>query len=84
VAEEGVIQPNPTNGQSVLWLNLRTKGVGTLQVLNSLGRIMQQTDVNLEVGLNHIPLDLSSYTHGMYMIVLYSKGKRYLFKLLKN
>ncbi len=84
VAEEGVIQPNPTNGSSILWLDVPTKAVGTLRIFNSFGQVLLQNQIGLEVGLNHIPLDLSSYARGIYMIELFTKQKRHLFKVLKN
>ncbi len=75
--EQANLYPNPvTNGKAQLALQAREKQDLRLQVIDTVGKTLQEQVVQLIPGLNTIPMDLSQLSSGTYSLVLKSpEGK---------
>lgn len=74
IIEESItseLSPNPTKGIAEIGLYLPTPKEGKMVVINSVGQMMEQRDLQLENGSNRIQLDGSNWESGMYIIKLY-------------
>ncbi len=68
------IYPNPTNGLFTLNYELYNSNKVQISLYNSIGQLMQLTDVSTSKGTQ--TFDLSEYDWGVYYVVLQSNGQR--------
>ena len=64
------VYPNPSNGETTLKINLPNTLKGKLIITNTLGQLVYSNSVNLKAGLNYVQLDLTSFSTGIYTVVL--------------
>ena len=60
--------PNPTTGQVMVEAQSPVAGTATFEVLNTMGRAVQQKTQELFEGLNEVPFDLATQPAGNYLI----------------
>ncbi len=60
--------PNLTTGRVLAEVQSPVAGMGTFEVLSTLGRAVQQKAQELTKGFNEVPFDLSAQTTGTYLI----------------
>lgn len=70
------VYPNPTRGLMSVLLNAPTNETINIRVLDLGGRIIETRQVNLLVGNNSIPFDLSKQAKGHYLIAVGEKVVR--------
>lgn len=72
---EGMLRvfPNPSNGQLQLNIQAPTAGQARILVSDALGRELLTKSLNLMETENQIPLDLSAYANGLYMVTIKSR-----------
>lgn len=68
--------PNPARDRATLRYTATAGGAAQLQVVDLLGRVVRQSKVALQVGVNRIPVDLQGLSEGQYVTVLYREGVR--------
>lgn len=68
--------PNPSD----TYFTLNTKGVSRLEIINSLGKIVDEKDLGSETRME---IDVSAYTPGVYFIRLYYANRVRLEKVSK-
>ena len=64
------VYPNPSNGETTLKINLPNTLKGKLIITNTLGQLVYSNSVNLKAGLNYVQLDLTSFSTGIYTVIL--------------
>lgn len=83
-SSEVTLYPNPSSGNSALSISLQQKTNVSIQILDSKGALMQQKTIELPAGASSIPLNMSSYSNGIYTInVQYNNGIKSL-KMIKK
>ncbi|TAH42926.1 MAG: T9SS type A sorting domain-containing protein [Bacteroidetes bacterium] len=68
------IFPNPTRGKFYLEFDRSKKGHCMIQVLDVLGKIVFNSEINASEGSNSFEIDLSSISKGVYFTVLGTVG----------
>jgi Zn-dependent metalloprotease len=68
--EAAVIFPNPADQSATLRYQSEDEGNLELILTDLTGRVVSKNNVNLQKGINHIELNLSSLTPGMYYLQL--------------
>lgn len=64
--------PNPTQGNVTFLLRSQVNNSGSYQVINSLGQVVSENDINVVPGANQFNIDLSSAPNGMYFVKITS------------
>jgi Secretion system C-terminal sorting domain len=62
------IAPNPVQNNLVASISSPTKNLVNLQVVDMMGRILQQQQVTIQEGTNAIPVNVSTLGSGMYFL----------------
>lgn len=65
---ELLIAPNPTGGQTMLSFDLANEQVAKITFYDVLGSSIKVFEISGKAGKNHVPLDLSGFSTGMYFI----------------
>lgn len=60
--------PNPVKSLAYLTINTNYRGAATIIIINTVGKIMERTAVNLNNEENVFPIDLHPYPKGLYLI----------------
>lgn len=78
--------PNPTQNLVYYQYEAEEKEHLKVKILDVLGKEVGSMELNSEVGLNKIPVDLSSYANGTYMIRVHNEqtGQVHTSKVIKN
>jgi hypothetical protein len=78
------VRPNMVIDQTTVIVNTQKAGVVTLNLVNSVGKIVESKQINAEKGIQEIPFDLSQKPNGIYLISAF-EGSTFLenVKLLK-
>lgn len=72
---EAVLFPNPLHGDELqMSLELREAGVAQLTVVDALGRILSEWEVDLDAGQNKLTVETSGLAIGPYVISVRGKG----------
>lgn len=66
----GSLYPNPTNQAATLEFVSKHAGNGTLLVMDLNGRVLQQAEIRVKVGVQYQNIDLSGMPNGMYLVRL--------------
>jgi len=82
--EEVSVYPNPSLGNSALNITLNQSAKVSVQIIDSKGSLMQQTQILLPQGSNTIPLNMSNYPDGVYNITVQYNQQRQTIKLIKK
>jgi hypothetical protein len=61
-------RPNIVSDQTTIIVNTQKTGVITLNLVNSVGKIVESKQINAEKGIQEIPFDLSQKPNGIYLI----------------
>jgi serine protease len=79
------VYPNPTNGESMININLAENAMVELKLFNLLGEeIKTITSGKMQAGTHHLSYDTSSLSNGLYYYQLSVDNKKYVNKLLVN
>ena len=89
VAGEGsadglTVMPNPTDRSTVISLTLATAQHLNIDLLNAAGQSVWKEELDHAAGAVRIPLDLSSYDQGMYLLRIRSAGKSLTHRVIKR
>jgi hypothetical protein len=78
------VRPNMVSDQTTVIVNTQKAGVITLNLVNSVGKIVESKQINAERGIQEVPFDLSQKPNGIYLISAF-EGSTFLenVKLLK-
>lgn len=76
------LSPNPTNSHSELSIFAPTQKTANIVIVNSIGQLMQQINVKLDLGANRIDLDGSKWDAGMYIVKIEIEGESFTKKLI--
>lgn len=68
VVDEMSLYPNPNNGQFNLNVTTRESGTFTISIMNYVGQLVKQNNVQLISGQNVIDMDLTNLPKGVYII----------------
>ena len=60
--------PNPANGSTNLSINSPNAGKAKVSIANTLGQLVYNKEVTLELGANSIEIDLKELTNGVYNV----------------
>lgn len=63
-----MVYPNPAHGQTFVGINAENDENASLSVMNTLGQVVLVKDVTLNPGKNAIPVDVSNFAAGLYMV----------------
>lgn len=77
------IYPNPNNGQFIIELNSKQSGTASINIINTLGQVIQSSNVNIKTNENKIPINLSGIANGTYHIHLIIDNEKYTDKIIK-
>ena len=77
------ITPNPTEGQSKLWIEASLESQATIEVFSTTGQLVISRKENILKGLNSFNLDLSLLPGGVYMVIVQQGRERYTNKVIK-
>lgn len=67
--------PNPFSGESQIAFNLPQAGKVTFRITNLVGKVLKETVINGNYGVNYINMNSSDYAAGVYMYSLTFSGK---------
>jgi hypothetical protein len=71
------IAPNPVQNNLIVSINSPTKNLFNLQVIDMMGKIIQQQQVIIREGTNVIPVNVSSLGSGIYLLkAIYSDNNQ--------
>lgn len=62
--------PNPAHSQVSVAFTSATAGTAAIQLLSSVGQLLQSKNISTTPGENTIPLELGSYSRGIYFIAV--------------
>jgi len=80
---EAVIHPNPINNIGVLSINSTINTLATLKLFSITGEETAFYDeFHITNGINQLPLELSSYANGIYLLNINYKEKSIMLKLM--
>ncbi len=68
------LYPNPANQQTNLYINSKDFLVGSLQIVDFLGKSIVSKPILINNGDNLITLDLNGFANGLYMITINTKN----------
>lgn len=78
------IFPNPNKGNFTLLFDAPQSGEASLELLNLNGQILRSNPLNLNTGLNALPLDMpSDLPAGLYLVQVRFNGQVYTQKAVK-
>src|SRR5205085_12268315 len=83
-AEVISLYPNPSSGSSALSIHLEHSTKLSLQVLDSKGALMYQSQMQLPAGVSSIPLNTTAYSTGVYTIKVYYDTEMKTLKMIKK
>ena len=75
------IYPNPANDNVTISL---TGSYNSIEIYDSFGRMMMSQQVNTTTSQQVIDVDISSYTSGLYLVVIKSDDERHYKRIVKN
>ncbi|MFK7807739.1 MAG: T9SS type A sorting domain-containing protein [Saprospiraceae bacterium] len=78
------LQPNPASAQTLLKINSGQSKRLDLQLLHPNGQVLRQHSIDLNAGINHIPLSLENVPTGIYLLQLKSDSDIRLLKGVKT
>lgn len=81
-SDKFTIYPNPSTGHLEITIDQPLEGDYKIEIFNDLGRKMQSVRQNARD--KTIDLDITNYPAGIYMVKLFTGGKTYLSKVIKN
>ncbi len=67
------VQPNPTSGFTQIKINSQINGQFQMQVVDLLGKQIEQRQVNILTGENSVDFDASKLSNGLYLVQLRSE-----------
>lgn len=75
----------PLPAQSILYVNFQSNiyQQARISILNTLGNVIQQQNIDAQVGINQIQLDVASLQAACYFVVLEIEGKLVVQKVIK-
>ena len=80
---EAVIHPNPINDKGILTISSSLNTLATLKFFSITGEeIAYNNEMFIKKGINQIPLELSSYANGIYLLNINCKEKSIMLKLM--
>ena len=80
---EAVIHPNPINNMGVLSINSTINTLATLKLFSITGEeTAYYEEFSITNGINQIPLELSSYANGIYLLNINYKEKSIMLKIM--
>ncbi len=67
--------PDPAPGNSLtIMIELCENGTGNLRIYDAAARLVQNIAITGNAGVNHYPLDLTGYAHGIYYYLVDTNG----------
>lgn len=75
------VYPNPTNGETTLKINAVLSENAKVVVVNTLGQVVYSKQVELNVGVNTIPLNVKEFATGLYSVMVESNNSSVVKKL---
>ncbi|MFK7033321.1 T9SS type A sorting domain-containing protein [Flavobacterium oreochromis] len=76
-SSEVAIYPNPVNNEATIQFIANETGNTKVEVLDQLGKIVLQFDVNTNAGFNSIPLSKKELSKGMYFCKVINTNNEY-------
>jgi hypothetical protein len=64
------IFPNPSNGETTLRINTPNAGKQKVSVLNTLGQVVYEKQMNVNAGSNTVVIDAKDFAAGIYNVVV--------------
>lgn len=69
-----LLYPNPGVNEINILVSSNKKSQAQLKILDNLGRVVRQQEVNLSVGNNSISIDIKNLSKGIYNLVIKGEG----------
>ncbi len=66
--------PNPSNGMTNLNITTTQAGTAKVSVINTLGQVVMEKQLNLVAGTNNSIIDMSSFSTGVYSVLVESNN----------
>ena len=79
-----VLYPNPTSGQSSLYINSESSFDVSVSVYNVTGQLINSTNNTVEIGYNVIPVNTNNLSNGIYFVTVINNDKKETIKLIVN
>lgn len=71
------LSPNPvTSGNAKLRISATEKNVMNITVTDFAGRVLQQQSVNIQAGLNEVPININKLSAGVYLVKAGMQGEK--------
>jgi hypothetical protein len=80
---EAALYPNPTSGNVGLSLNLQEGGTAEVRILNNLGQVVYQQQLEMTAGQNYHLLNTQNLTAGTYQVQVQIAGEMVTQRLVK-
>jgi len=78
------LQFNPVRGQAILLYNAISDDRINIRVIDMAGNVITSKETNVSRGLNHITLETTMLSQGMYMVHTTGTSDRFSVKMLKQ
>jgi hypothetical protein len=79
-----VVYPNPNNGQFAVKFDAEAAGEVTLRVMDVQGKFIYNQSFNINAGVNELPVEISSFSAGVYNLQFIHNGSMKAVKLVLN
>ena len=76
--------PNPSAGSSTLNISLVQASKVSVSIIDSKGAVVMQSQLQLPAGNNNIPLEMKSYSTGVYTIKVDYDNESQTIRLVKR
>lgn len=78
------VYPVPVKDIAYFDLNIKTGGEAGIMIKDNIGRILNSEIKNIQSGVNHMSLDMSSYAAGVYFITVRTSEGNFVSKFIKE
>jgi len=79
-----IVAPNPGKGIFAATVLSKENGKANFRVINTLGQIVMESEINIQAGENKIPFSLTTQKSGLYFVTVAQKGSKSSFRLIKD
>ncbi|MGD1844195.1 MAG: T9SS type A sorting domain-containing protein [Salibacteraceae bacterium] len=76
------VYPNPMINTGFAGIKVNESSIGQMRVFNLQGQMVESQQINLVSGTNNIPMDVTNYPVGTYMVTLETNGETKISKMV--
>jgi Zn-dependent metalloprotease len=84
IIDNVVVYPNPNKGQFEISFAASNYQVGSIEVIDVLGNLVQQQNIQLQKGYNKVNFDISNQANSIYFVRLVTEKGSYTTRIIKN